>query len=136
AVTQKQPILTDNAQVDNRFQERASITMQSMRSIICIPLILRGEAIGVLYADNRVQQGVFNVDMIPMVTAFANQAAIAIENSRLFEQVKMDLLNAQREVQTLRIQIDKQHTDTQIEEITTSDIFKRLAREDDPPTSQ
>jgi GAF domain-containing protein len=136
AVEQKQPILTDNAVVDDRFQERASITLHTLRSIVCVPLMLRGEVVGVLYADNRIQEGVFNVDMIPMVTAFANQAAIAIENSRLFEQVKTDLLRAQREVQTLRIQIDKRQADSQIDEITSSDLFKRLARQDDPPTDQ
>jgi GAF domain-containing protein len=136
AVEQKQPILTDNAQVDDRFQQRESITLQSLRSIVCIPLVLRGEAVGVLYADNRIQEGVFNVEMIPMVTAFANQAAIAIENSRLFEQVKMDLMKAQHEVQTLRIQIDKHQADSQIEEITSSDVFRRLARQDDPPTDK
>ncbi len=132
ALEQKQPILTSNALIDNRFQERQSILDQTLRSIVCIPFMWHGQIIGVLYADNRVREGIFNVDVIPMLTAFANQAAIAIENARLFAQVKMDLDKAQREVQVLRIQIDQQQADSQIDEIVNSDLFKRLARRDNP----
>lgn len=128
ALEQKQPILTSNALMDNRFQERQSILEQTLRSVVCIPFMWHDRIIGVLYADSRVQEGLFHVDMIPMLTAFANQAAIAIENARLFSQVKMDLDKAQREVQVLRIQIDQQQVDSQIDEIVNSDFFKRLAR--------
>jgi len=134
ALEQKQPILTNNGLMDDRFDQQASIIFHHLRSIVCIPLMWRGEVIGVLYADNRIHEGVFNDDMIPMLTAFANQAAIAIENSKLFEQVKTDLIKAQREVQTLRIQIDQQQVDSQIDEITSSEVFKRLAQRDNPPT--
>ena len=134
ALEQKQPILTNNARMDDRFEQQASIIFHHLRSIVCIPLMWRGEVIVVLYADNRIHEGVFNADMIPMLTAFANQAAIAIENSKLFEQVKTDLIKAQQEVQTLRIQIDQQQVDSQIDEITSSEVFKRLARRDNSPT--
>jgi GAF domain-containing protein len=136
ALEQKQPILTSNALLDNRFQQMESIAVHTLRSIVCIPFMWHGQVIGVLYADNRAQEGIFNADMIPIVTAFANQATIAIENSRLFEQVKSDLLKAQHEVQTLRIQIDRQQADSQIDEIVSSEVFKRLAERKNPPTDQ
>ena len=134
ALEQKQPIRTSNALMDNRFHERQSILDQTMRSIVCIPFMWHGQIIGVLYADNRAREGIFASDVIPMLTAFANQAAIAIENARLFEQVKSDLDKAQREVRVLRIQIDQQQADSQIDEIVNSDLFKQLARRDNPPT--
>ncbi len=133
ALEQKQAILTSNALMDNRFQERQSILDQTMRSIICIPFMWRDQPIGVLYADNRMHEGIFKADVIPMLTAFANQAAISIENARLFAQVMTDLGKAQREVQVLRIQIDQQQANSQIDEIVNSDLFKRLARRDNPP---
>jgi len=136
ALEQKQPILTSNALMDNRFQEMQSVVNLALRSIVCIPFMWHGQIIGVLYADNRIREGTFHVDVIPMLTAFANQAAIAIENARLFEQVKTDLDKAHREVQTLRIQIDRQQAESQIDEIVSSDIFKRLARPDNPSTDQ
>jgi adenylate cyclase len=133
ALEQKQPILTSNALMDNRFVGMESIAVNTLRSILCIPFMGHGQVIGVLYADNRIQQGIFSAEVIPMVSAFANQAAIAIENARLFAQVKTDLDKAQREVQSLRIQIDQQQANSQVDEIVNSDFFKRLARTDDPP---
>jgi transcriptional regulator with GAF, ATPase, and Fis domain len=130
AMTQGKPILTSNAQLDTRFQGMESVAGLTLRSIVCIPLTLRGQCIGVLYADNRMQEGLFQDNVIPMLTAFGNQAAIAIENARLFAQVKSDLEKAQRQVQSLRIQIDQQQADSQIEEIVGSDLFKKLARRD------
>ena len=134
ALEQKQPILTSNAAADSRFQNHASIVALNLRSIACIPFMWHGQVIGVLYTDNRVHEGIFEDDVIPMLTAFANQAAVAIENARLFEQVKTDLDKAKQEVQVLRIQIDQQQADSQIDEIVGSDIFKRLARRENPPT--
>jgi GAF domain-containing protein len=126
------PVLTTNAQMDDRFQGAQSVSANTLRSIVCIPLKLRGEIVGVLYADNRMKDGIFTQDAIPMLTAFANQAAIAIENARLYAKVKADLEDAQQQMQKLRIQIDEEQADSQIEEITGSQIFKRLARRDPP----
>ena len=126
AVRQGVPIITTNAQADERFQERASIVIQQLRSIICIPLTIRGQTVGVLYADNRYRQDVFAEDLIPVLTAFGNQAAIAITNARLFGEVKSDLAQAKAEIDRLRIEIDQKRLDTQVDEIVTTEYFQKL----------
>jgi GAF domain-containing protein len=126
ALEQGTPIVTVNAQDDARFQDRASVMSHGLRSILCIPLVLREDRIGVLYADNRVSLGVFQEESLPLLTAFANQAAIAIENARLFERVKADLDKAEREVQVLRLQIDRDKLSRQVSEITESEYFQQL----------
>ncbi len=127
AMEQGKPLITTNAQEDSRFSGMASVVSHDLRSIIVIPLIWQEKVQGVLYADNRLMMGVFNMDIIPLLTAFANQAAIAIANARLFERVKDDLVQAQREVQRLRIQIDDQRVQEQVDEITDNDYFQNLA---------
>jgi sigma-B regulation protein RsbU (phosphoserine phosphatase) len=126
AIEQKQTILTTNAQDDARFAGMQSVLSHALRSIVCVPLMVREQIIGVLYADNHIGQGVFNPDFLPILGAFANQAAIAIENARLFSQVKADLHKAEREVQELRIIIDEQKKESQVREITQSEYFKEL----------
>jgi GAF domain-containing protein len=126
ALEQGTPIVTVNAQDDARFQDRASVMSHGLRSILCIPLVLREDRIGVLYADNRVSLGVFQEEALPLLTAFANQAAIAIENARLFERVKADLDKAEREVQVLRLQLDRDKLSRQVSEITESEYFQQL----------
>ncbi|MGB9872640.1 MAG: GAF domain-containing protein [Anaerolineae bacterium] len=83
-----QPILTTDALMDPRFHERESVIRYNLRSILCVPLRLRGQITGVIYADNRIQTGLFSERERDLLAAFADQAAVAIENARLFEQVR------------------------------------------------
>ena len=83
-----QPILTTNAQEDPRFGTQESIVAFNLRSILCAPLKMKDELIGVLYVDNRVRSGVFQESDLRLITAFADQAAIAINNADLIENLK------------------------------------------------
>lgn len=122
-----EPVVTINAQGDARFQGNESVLINDLRSIICIPLKLRGQVTGVLYADNRFEQGVFDQDSIELASTFANFAAIAIDNARHFMRVSADLAEAKREVSRLKIEIDEQHLDSELSEITETDYFQRLS---------
>jgi GAF domain-containing protein len=68
----------------------------------------------------------FQETLIPLLTAFSNQAAIAIENARLFEKVKADLDKAEREVQILRVQLDRDKLSKQVDDITDTAYFQQL----------
>ena len=85
------PILTTNAQEDPRFGGQQSIVAYNLRSILCVPLKAKTEMIGVIYADNRIRSGIFREAERDLLTVFANQAAIAIENARLFASVRHTL---------------------------------------------
>jgi adenylate cyclase len=82
-----EPVVTTNAQADPRFQAQESVVSYSLRSILCVPLRVKGQVIGVMYADNRIKSGLFGERELNLLTAFANQAAVAIDNARLFERV-------------------------------------------------
>jgi len=127
AMEHGEAIITTNAATDDRFQNVLSVVNAQLRSILCIPLMVHGEAQGVLYADNRITQNVFRQEEIPLLTAFGTQAAIAIENARVYGQVKEDLTKALNELQSLQIAIDRSKLDRQVSEITDTDYFQRLA---------
>ena len=78
------PVVTSNAQEDPRFANQASVIGYALRSIMCAPLRARGNIIGAVYVDNRVRSGIFSESDLGILAAFANQAAMAIENARLF----------------------------------------------------
>lgn len=84
-------IVTTNAQEDQRFLGQESIVAFNLRSILCVPLKVKNELIGVIYADNRTRTGIFAESERELLTAFANQAAVAIENARLFSSLKHTL---------------------------------------------
>lgn len=100
-------ILTNNAQEDERFSSQQSVVGYQLRSILCAPLRARGRTIGAVYVDNRLFAGVFQQEDLDLLSAFANQAAIAIENARLFTQTDQAL---ERRVQELSLfqNIDQQ----------------------------
>jgi putative nucleotidyltransferase with HDIG domain len=89
------PVLTTNAQADPRFDAQMSVAAYHLRSILCVPLKLKDELIGVLYVDNRAHAGIFKENDLDLISAFADQAAVAINSARLFE----DLQESHRELE-------------------------------------
>lgn len=126
ALKDREPVITTNAQSDARFEARKSVMSHSLRSIIVVPLFLGETIVGVLYADNRIEAGIFRQESMPILSAYANQAAIAISNARLFEQVKDDLVEARRKVEALQIQIDEQRVQEEVANITDNEFFEQL----------
>lgn len=84
-------VLTTNALEDQRFSGQESVIAFNLRSILCVPLMVKTELIGVIYTDNRIRTGIFSESDRDLLIAFANQAAVAIENARLFSSLKRTL---------------------------------------------
>jgi len=84
-------IVTTNAQQDQRFSGQASVVALNLRSILCVPLKVKNDLIGVIYADNRIRTGTFSEAKRDLLAAFSNQAAVAIENARLFTSLRRTL---------------------------------------------
>jgi PAS domain S-box-containing protein len=84
-------ILTTNAQEDPRLSKQESVVAYNLRSILCVPLKVKDDLIGVIYADNRIRSGIFTETERDLLLAFANQAAVAIDNARLFSSLKKTL---------------------------------------------
>lgn len=89
------PVLTTNAQADPRFDAQMSVAAYQLRSILCVPLKLKDDLIGVLYVDNRAHAGIFKENDLELISGFADQAAVAINSARLFE----DLQESHRELE-------------------------------------
>ena len=89
-------ILTTNAQEDPRFVEQISVAAYHLLSILCAPLKIKDNLIGVIYVDNRAHTGIFRNEDLGMISAFANQAAVAIDNASLFDDLQES--NAELEI--------------------------------------
>jgi PAS domain S-box-containing protein len=120
-VAEGKSVLTTNAQEDPRFIGQESIIAHNLRSILCVPLMVKDELTGVIYADNRVRSGIFTDSERDLLSAFANQAAVAIENARLFESVRRTLA----EVTELKNLMDNVFSSI-VSGVITSDIEDRV----------
>ncbi len=101
-ITSGQPVLTTNASEDPRFRSQNSVALHNLRSILCVPLKIKDQVTGVIYADHSVRAGLFTRKELDLLVAFADQAAVAIENARLFASVRQTLA----EVTGLKILMD------------------------------
>ncbi|MEJ2749077.1 MAG: GAF domain-containing sensor histidine kinase [Anaerolineae bacterium] len=107
AVANGEGILTNNAQEDERFAGQQSVVGYQLRSIMCAPLRARGNTLGAVYVDNRLFSGVFDNADLELLVTFANQAAIAIDNARLFTQIDQKLARRVEELSLFQ-RIDQQ----------------------------
>lgn len=89
-------VITTDAQADPRFQASNSIASMHIRSIVCVPLRIKDRTIGVVYLDSRVMPGLFSRQDPEVLLSFANQAAIAIDNARLFKEQQARLREIER----------------------------------------
>jgi len=97
------PLILGDAAGDPRFKAFESVVGQSLRSVICAPLIVRGQTIGVVYVDNSLSAELFTQADLDLVTAFANIAAAAIENARLHERLAAQV----REISAMKTTQDR-----------------------------
>lgn len=128
AVHRGEPILTMDAMSDSRFIGEVS-DGHGMRSILCVPLKTKGAVTGVIYTDNRQEAGVFDESERDMLVAFANQAAVAIENAHLFEKIRARERRLQQRVHELTIEIDAVRKEHEVAEITGTDYFQSLEQQ-------
>lgn len=101
AIEQNEPILTHDAQADPRFSGSESVIFQQISSAACVPLKYGDQPLGAIYLDSRLDREMFNEETLEFLLAFADQAAIAIENAHLFEHLREENLQLQSEVQRI-----------------------------------
>ncbi|MFC1822378.1 sigma 54-interacting transcriptional regulator [Thermodesulfobacteriota bacterium] len=65
-----------------------SFPYETIRSRICVPMIIRDKVLGVLYHDNRLLRSVFKKSDMELLNYFAAQAAIALDNARAYEEIQ------------------------------------------------
>lgn len=84
----REPAVIPDVTKDTRFQ--GSFDKRSKfrtRNMVCVPVVIKGQVIGVLQAINRLG-GQFTADDLELFQLFSNQAAIALDNARLYEEIK------------------------------------------------
>ena len=86
--TEKKSIITNLGGNDPRFSQLSSDN--NVSSLICVPLIAKGECIGIINITNKKNGKLFNKKDLEFVEALANQAAIAVDNAQLYELATKD----------------------------------------------
>jgi GAF domain-containing protein len=84
----RESVVLDDATRDETYGEDPYIVEQRPLSVLCMPLLDRGELVGLLYVENNLTRGAFTGDRIHTLRLLASQAAISLENARLYQEIR------------------------------------------------
>ena len=100
--THGQPVIVNDVSKDSRFSQKANARPDSLtRSIAAVPLQIKGKTIGVLEVLNKFSTNGFDEEDLKLMLTLATQAAIAIENARLYQSLREErdrIIQAQEDV--------------------------------------
>jgi transcriptional regulator with GAF, ATPase, and Fis domain len=100
-----------DAQDDTRFVSAESVHELHLRSILCLPLAVRGEILGALYLDHRGRANAFADRDVPILSAFADQAGIALANARMIRDLEArtrELEHSRRDIDALNQRLQRE----------------------------
>jgi PAS domain S-box-containing protein len=84
----REDVILGDAAAENPFSSDAYIVQQRPRSILCLPLINQARLSGILYLENKLAPHVFTPDRIAVLRVLASQAAVSLENTRLYRDLE------------------------------------------------
>jgi transcriptional regulator with GAF, ATPase, and Fis domain len=84
----RESVLLNDASTENLFSDDEYLRGKRPRSILCLPLVKMGDPIGVVYLENNLTSRVFTQEQFAILELLASQAAISLENARLYAELQ------------------------------------------------
>jgi serine phosphatase RsbU (regulator of sigma subunit) len=81
------PLVLDDAARQGKFTTTPYVVRNQPKSILCMPLTTQDKLVGVLYLENNLATGVFTHGHMEVLSVLSTQAAISLENARLYEKL-------------------------------------------------
>jgi PAS domain S-box-containing protein len=98
----QESVLLDDAVVGNLFSQDAYVQQRRPRSVLCLPLVKQAKLIGVLYLENSLAPRVFTPARLAVLELLASQAAISLENARLYAELTRENRDRKQAEEALR----------------------------------
>jgi len=133
-VRTQESIILEDASAQNPFSNDTYIVQHHARSILCLPLINRAKLIGVLYLENDLTPRVFNRTRIAVLRVLASQAAISLENTRLYRDLEQRLTEQKRaemEIRALKDQLYRENLALR-DEVDRASMFEEIVGNSKP----
>jgi len=96
-------LVINNASDNSDFSTDKTVQAQQLKSILCIPLMLKQKVIGVLYLENKLIPSVFTRAQIELTKLLTAQAAVALQNTLLIKEMTQN----QKEIESLNINLEQ-----------------------------
>lgn len=98
----KRPVIVSDALTDTVFSKSESVIALALSSVMCAPLLNRGEVIGAIYVANDQIKSLFEHRQLDLLTVFAGQASLLLTNAMLVTALRADKKKLEEELEDKR----------------------------------
>ncbi len=96
------PLIVTDAQADAAFARSESVVALKLSSVMCAPLRYQGQTTGVIYVGNDRVKGLFQRAQLEMLSVFAAQASLLVQNALLVQSLREDKARLSNDLQNAR----------------------------------
>jgi len=111
----QESVILDDASARNPFAADEYIRQKHARSVLCLPLVKQAKLIGVLYLENNLTPHVFTPARLAVLKLLASQAAISLENARLYTDLRQE--NSERKQAEEKLKASLAEKDVLLKEV-------------------
>ena len=86
----RKPVIVSDALTDTTFGKSESVIALKLSSVMCVPLLSQGETVGALYVANDEVKHLFDRRQLDLLTIFASQASLILQNAMLLSALRAD----------------------------------------------
>lgn len=101
-ITAREPQIISDAYHDMRFQHSMSVINLKLSSVMCVPLIVRGELLGLIYVGNNSVVNLFKQSQLETLRVYAAQAALFIKNAQLVNGLRSESAGLQQRLESVK----------------------------------
>jgi signal transduction histidine kinase len=112
-----------------RFAGDIYLQTYQPQSVLCTPIVKRGKLIGILYLENQFTTGAFTRDRIETLEVLVAQAAISIENAKLYTELQASFADLERKVEARTIELKAAKELAESAERTKTSFFNNMSHE-------
>jgi Nif-specific regulatory protein len=101
-VETRKALIVSDALSDAQFKNSLSVMNLKLTSVMCVPLLERGNLIGVIYVGNDNVRQLFDEPALEILTIFASQASLLVRNALLVNELQLDNRSLQERIERMR----------------------------------
>src|SRR6266851_1152224 len=101
-IQSRRPLIISDALDDPEFKSSESVVNLKLLAIMCVPLTHRGEVFGLIYVGNDRLANRFEIETLDLLTIFASQASLLLQNAMLVNELRLDNTELRRKLEDQR----------------------------------
>ncbi len=101
-IEHREAVISSDAYNDTRFQSSLSVINLKLCSVMCVPLIVRDELLGLIYVGNDSVRDLFKQEQLELLKVFAGQASLFIKNAQLLNELRTESADLAERLETFK----------------------------------